>query len=197
MAGIEKITDQIMEEANASAKEIMDAANAKRAAVLKDAEEAARKIRETLDKETEEEVMRLHEKSVSKREQDRKVALLQAKQEFIANVLQKSYERFLAQEETSYFNTLVKVAEKYALKGEGVLIMNEKDKARMPQDFAERVNKAAENKGGSIRISDETRAIEGGFVLVYGGIEENCSFKALFDAKRDVLLDQVHRELFV
>lgn len=197
MAGIEKITDQIMEEANASAKEIMDAANAKRAAVLKDAEEAARKIRETLDKETEEEVMRLQEKSVSKREQDRKVALLQAKQAFIANVLQKSYERFLAQEETSYFDTLVKVAEKYALKGEGVLIMNEKDKARMPQDFAERVNKAAEKKGGSIRISDETRAIEGGFVLVYGGIEENCSFKALFDAKRDVLLDQVHRELFV
>ena len=36
----------------------------------------------------------------------------------------------------------------------------------------------------------------GGFVLVYGGIEENCSFEAMFAAQREKLQDQVHAFLF-
>ena len=38
--------------------------------------------------------------------------------------------------------------------------------------------------------------MEGGFVLVYGGVEQNCSFAALFDAARDSLQDKLHALLF-
>ena len=38
--------------------------------------------------------------------------------------------------------------------------------------------------------------MDGGFILIYGGIEENCTIKALFDAKRDELSDKVNRQLF-
>ena len=37
--------------------------------------------------------------------------------------------------------------------------------------------------------------MDGGFVLTYGGIEENCTIKALFDAKREELSDKVNRQL--
>ena len=37
---------------------------------------------------------------------------------------------------------------------------------------------------------------DGGFLLVYGGIEENCTLKAVFSAKREELSDQVNRMLF-
>ena len=40
------------------------------------------------------------------------------------------------------------------------------------------------------------RRIIDSFVLIYGGIEENCTFPALFDAKREQLQDLVHRLLF-
>ena len=39
--------------------------------------------------------------------------------------------------------------------------------------------------------------IDNGFILTYGGIEENCTIRAMFDAKRDELADSVYRMLFV
>lgn len=38
--------------------------------------------------------------------------------------------------------------------------------------------------------------IDGGFLLVYGGMEENCGIKAVFDSVKDELSDQVNRLLF-
>ena len=45
-------------------------------------------------------------------------------------------------------------------------------------------------------MSGESKNITNGFVLVYGGIEENCTIDALFDARRDELSDIVQRLLF-
>ena len=50
--------------------------------------------------------------------------------------------------------------------------------------------------GGSLAVSREAQAIDGGFVLVYGGMEENCSFSALFDANREDFLDAARAVLF-
>ena len=52
------------------------------------------------------------------------------------------------------------------------------------------------DEGGSLTLSDEARPIGGGFLLVYGGIEENCTIKAVFDSKREELSDRVNRLLF-
>ena len=38
--------------------------------------------------------------------------------------------------------------------------------------------------------------MDGGFLLVYGGIEENCTIRAVFDSKREELSDHVNRLLF-
>ena len=67
----------------------------------------------------------------------------------------------------------------------------------MPQDFEKKIAAAAEAKGGSLVLKKEPKAIEDGFILVYGGIEENCTLKALFDAKKDELQDKVNEILFL
>ena len=38
--------------------------------------------------------------------------------------------------------------------------------------------------------------MNGGFVLAYGGIEENCSIDALFEERADALSDAVRKILF-
>ena len=58
------------------------------------------------------------------------------------------------------------------------------------------VERVAKEKGGNLTISKESRNIDGGFVLVYGGIEENCSIQALFHSEREYLADKVHENLF-
>ena len=65
------------------------------------------------------------------------------------------------------------------------------------KNFSEKIEKAAKESGGTLKLMKEARQIEDGFILVYGGIEENCTFRALLDAKKDQLQDQVNRILFM
>ena len=58
------------------------------------------------------------------------------------------------------------------------------------------IQKTAAGKGGALSLSRDAKEMSGGFILVYGGIEENCTIRALFDAERDELSDKVHGLLF-
>ena len=130
-------------------------------------------------------------------EMQRKQAILQAKQEVIADVLQKAYEKVCAQETAAYFEMIRKMLEKYAQPGDGIISFNAKDLKRMPKGFEAEMEKAAGKKGGSLKLSEEAKDMDGGFILVYGGVEENCTIRAMFDAKRDHLSDKVHEVMFV
>ena len=65
------------------------------------------------------------------------------------------------------------------------------------ESVQQKLNEAAKKKGGSLKRMDEPKKIDGGFVLVYGGVEENCTFRAMFAGKKDELADQVHTMLFL
>ena len=65
-----------------------------------------------------------------------------------------------------------------------------------PEGFSGKVRTAAAAKGGSLMLSPEPAEIDGGFLLIYGGVEENCGIKAIFDSVKDELSDQVKRMLF-
>ena len=93
-----------------------------------------------------------------------------------------------------YFAYILKMVEKHALSQKGEIAFSKADKKRLPQNFRIDLEKAS---GGTLKLSRETRDIDGGFVLIYGGIEENCSFKAIFNADREKLADKVNTFLFV
>ena len=63
-------------------------------------------------------------------------------------------------------------------------------KCYIAQDIAEKT------VGEIMRDVADAKEMSGGFILVYGGIEENCTIRALFDAERDELSDKVHGLLF-
>ena len=67
----------------------------------------------------------------------------------------------------------------------------------MPADFEKKIEAAAQENGGRLTLKKEPKEIPDGFILVYGGVEENCTLKALFDAKKDQLQDRVNEMLFL
>ena len=98
---------------------------------------------------------------------------------------------------SSDMRMLEKVIEKYVLPEEGTICFTEKDRKRMPQGYMEKVYETAKKKGGSLELTETVPdGMDGGFILTYGGIEENCTIKALFDARREELSDKVNRQLF-
>ena len=50
--------------------------------------------------------------------------------------------------------------------------------------------------GGAFVLSDETRAINGGFVLSDGAVEVNCSFETLVRLQKAEITGEVSRVLF-
>ena len=67
----------------------------------------------------------------------------------------------------------------------------------MPDGFEKKIQAAAREKGGSLVLQKEPKDIADGFLLVYGGVEENCTWEALMDAKKDRLQDRVNEILFM
>ena len=191
MTGLDKITSQIQEEAEASAKERIEAAQKEAEQILADAKAAC----EAMEKEASDKAAAL--KTVqdgrihSAAEQKRKTALLKAKQEIIAEIIGSAYQT------ASYFLTMEKLVKTYALADKGEIYFSAADLGRMPADFEKKIEAAAQENGGSLTLKKEPKEIPDGFILVYGGVEENCTLKALFDAKKDQLQDRVNEMLFL
>lgn len=196
MSGLDKMKARILEEADHSAQEIIAKAESEAQSALQTAEQAAaveaEKIIGRAEKNAEDYAKRV-ESSV---EMHRKQARLAAKQEVIGNVLTDAYESVMSLGTEEYFEMLGRMLEKNVLSGEGVICFSVKDLERMPDDFREKINTTAASAGGTLKISDEAYNIDGGFLLIYGGVEENCTIKAVFDAKKEELSDQVNRLLF-
>ncbi len=197
MTGLEKITSQIQEEAKDSAAKKLEAAKKEADEILEEAKKAC----EAMEAEAAEKDALLktnyESRAKSSAEQQRRTALLRAKQEIIADVIEEAYVTLKKKDAKGYFLTMEKILKTYALAEDGEIYFSKEDLARMPAGFEKKIEAAAKEKGGSLVLKKEPKAIADGFVLVYGGIEENCTLRALFDAKRDQLQDQVNAILFL
>lgn len=196
MTGLEKITDQIQEEAKASAAQRLEAAQKEADAVLAEAKDACAAMEAEAAEKNAAMKVNYEGRVKSSAEQQRRTALLRAKQEIIADVIEEAYVTLKKKDVQSYFLTMEKILKTYALAEDGEIYFSAEDLARMPGDFEEKITAAAKEKGGSLVLKKEPKAIADGFVLVYGGVEENCTLKALFDAKKDELQDKVNAILF-
>ena len=170
MTGLEKMVSQILEEADASAAVTISDAEKKAAEILREAGEKADKIRQQREEQSRAKVKSYEERTASAADMKKRTAVLAAKQELIGNVIADACDRVKNLDEEKYFGILKNMAEKYLLPREGEICFSKKDLERMPAGFREKIKSLAQKKGGVLEISGETRNIDGGFILIYGGI---------------------------
>lgn len=196
MRGIEKIAAQIIGEAEE-----------KKAAIYEEIQHKIDELNAKTDEEIKAELERVNDDTLREEgtleelaglaaQQKRRQAALSAKQEVIGEIINEAYERLLNLEDEKYFAVIKKMLEDNVLSEKGEIIFSARDRQRMPKDFEDVIKNVALEKGGELVMSDEIRSIDGGFVLVYGGIEENCTFKAMLEASREELHDMVNGKLF-
>lgn len=196
MNGLDKIKDQILSEANSSATKMIAQAKDEAQAIIEKAENEAKAECEKIAAKAKADIESQKERFQSGTELHRKQAILSAKQDVIAEILDGAYEKLINQADDRYFEMILKMIEKFALAQDGKIAFSERDQLRMPSGFEAKIQQVAQQKGGSLELDKEGRNIEGGFILIYGGIEENCTLKAMFHAAKDDLSDKVHRVLF-
>ena len=196
MTGLEKMISQIVEEANAAAEAKVAAAKAEAEEIVSKAKAEAEKISEEISGQSETDAQNYLERIKSSADLQRRTAILQAKQEVIASVLEKAYTSLNDMEADAYFAMIRRMLEKYALAEAGEIYFSAADLKRLPAGFEKEISDIAAKKGGALTLQKDSKEIENGFILVYGGIEENCTFKAMLNARKDDFQDIIQRELF-
>lgn len=195
MTGLEKILKEIQDEAASEAEAVLAKANASAGEILTKAKAEA----EAKSQATAENAQKNVADIVSSRDSalglQKRQRTLETKQALLSETLEKALQELYALHDGAYFDLLLRLASSSAEAGEGQMLLNEKDKQRLPADFQQKLAGALPT-GCSIQVSGEVRPIDGGFVLKYGDVEENCSFAAIFNARREEFADLISPILF-
>lgn len=196
MTGLEKIIDQILAEAKNEAEGIVKDAQTEAQQILEESQKQSDNAVLNIQKKSEVQAEALKNRMHSSNDLYRRTQTLAAKQEVIAQIIDKAYRQVCDLDTAQYFGMLEKMIEKYALAQSGKIYFSDADLKAMPKGFEEKIQAAAQKAGGKLELSREGKNIENGFVLSYKGIDENCTIKAIFNAHRDEMQDTVHALLY-
>jgi Archaeal/vacuolar-type H+-ATPase subunit E len=194
MTGLEKIIQKIEQDYSTECDGILSKAKLEAASIIEkagsDAKLIAQEILDTAARDNERDVTFV----TSKAELDSRKGLLSVKIDIVNSIIQEALRKLKSLPDAEYFKTVETLVLKYAQNGSGILCFSKRDLDRLPKGFEAELNKAL--AGRTVKISDKSVNIDGGFVLVYDDIEQNCSFDALLASSIDEVKDALYEKLF-
>ena len=193
MNGIEKITkridaqaqaeiDCLLAEAKDQAEELTERAKAQAAAEA--AELAARNEKAAAERE---------ERLIGAAQMEAKKIVLAARQELLEQAYAKALEKLCSMPDAEYTKVLATLLEEAAPDGKGSVIFAPDVKERIGK---ETVALANEKLQGSLTLAEETRPMQGGFILSKGNVEVNCTFETLVRLQKAETAGAVLKKLF-
>lgn len=190
MAGIENILSIISSQQKQTEKTIISSAEKKADGIITEGNEKAVKEYEEYLKKAKVQLALDYDNAVSSVNSQMKRKALAYKVKCIDNTIEKVIDKLNGLTDNKYFAVLEKLLLSRADNKKGVLFLNKKDLTRITDSFRNTAEKL------NIEISEEYADIENGFILTYGLISENCSFRAIIEAERDGVRNIISRELF-
>jgi len=198
MAGAEKIVDKILEEAKSKADASIEKAKKEAAQILRSAEEEARNRQKVILDRAFEEAIERKKRMIAVGELEGRKEKLKAKQEVIETVFKKAVEELNSLPADEYEKVLTEMIADSVSGSNAEIILSEKDKKKVSSNFLKNINERLDQMGkkAQLTISDESRNINGGFILKEGDVEINNSFEAILRMNRDQLEELVIEQLF-
>lgn len=184
MSSEKKIIDKIVADAVAEKAQILEKSKKEADAVIQKAQEQSAKIMENEDVLSDAEAEKARGKEISGAEMEAKKMILATKQNCIKMALDRVKQKLSALSDEEYVNMIVAMMAA-AEKGEEV-IFSQKDKQNEAL-----MSKMAEK---NIVVSEETRELDGGFVVKKGEIEYNYSFEAILTVEKENI-EQIAAEI--
>ena len=226
MEGIEKITAKIAQDAQAEISKLAAETDQKVQAIRDNAAaQAQQEGNEIVERGRNAAGERL-ERLKSASQMERRKLELAAKQEVLGEAFALALEKLCTLPEKEYIALLTKLALEASSSGKEQLIFSQKDRARvgkqvvmaanetlvkerapsLPEEvtkskvgaFVDKLvhNTTAVVTGTGLTLSEETRDIRGGFIMVDGDVEINCAFETLVRLQREQVEKQVADALF-
>ena len=226
MEGIEKITAKIAQDAQAEIEKLIAEAEEKvqsiQAAAQAQAQEEAGDIVEKGRAAASERLERLS----SAAQMERRKLELASKQEVLGEAFDLALNKLCTLPEKEYIELLTKLALEASTSGKEQLIFSQKDRARVGKQVVMAANEALLKErapslppevtksrvgslmdklvhnttaivtGAGLTLSEQTRDIRGGFIMVDGDVEINCAFETLVRLQREKMEKKTAEVLF-
>ena len=226
MEGIEKITAKIAQDAQAEISRLMAEADEKVGAIQAEAQAQAQREAAEIESRGRSAAGERLERLSSASQMERRKLELAAKQEVLGEAFALALEKLCTLPEKEYISLLAKLALEASSSGKEQLIFSKKDRASvgkqvvmaandalvkerapsLPEEVAKSkvgafVDKLVHNTtavvtGTGLTLSEETRDIKGGFIMVDGDVEINCAFETLVRLQREQMEKKVADALF-
>lgn len=196
MSGLDEILSLIEAQQKQTEESIIKAAEDKAGAIKAEGEAKAQKAYDDYIRRETAQAEKDFDNACASADAVMKRRILACKVELIEKAMEKAIERLKSLPDKEYFELLTRLISRHIQASDGIISLGKKDLARIPADFESRISELAKKSGGSLKLSKESADIDDGFILSYGLISENCSFRAVIESERDEVRDTAARELF-
>lgn len=196
MSGLDEILNLIEAQQKQTEESIIKAAVSKADAIKAEGDSKAQKAYDDFMKKSSAQAEKDYENACNSADAAMKRRILACKVGLIDQTVEKTVSRLKKLPEKEYFELILKLAERHIRPEQGMISFGKSDLSRIPADFENRLSELAKKKSGQIILSKEAADIEDGFILTYGLISENCSFRSIIESEKEAVRDTAARVLF-
>ena len=195
MDGIEKIIDRISGDAQREVDDVLAKARAEADKILSQYQAQAQAEADDILARGQKAAVERGERLASVAQLECRKDVLRAKQEVIDEAFQLALKKLTQLPQEAYVSLLADLAVEASSKGNEKLIFSVADRARAGKAVVVAANEKLGDKG-QLTLAQETRPMQGGFILSDGAVEVNCTFETLVRLQRGTLSTQVAGVLF-
>lgn len=195
MNGIEKIIDRISGDAQREIDDVLAKARAEAEEITAQYQAQAKAEADDILARGERAAVERGQRLASVAQLECRKGVLAAKQEVIEEAFQLAMQKLTQLPQEEYVALLADLAVQAAAKGNEKLIFSVADRARVGKAVVVAANQKLGDRG-QLTLSQETRPMQGGFILSDGQVEVNCTFETLVRLQRGTLSTQVADVLF-
>lgn len=193
MNGIEKITQLIESDAQAEIDRVLGEARDEAARITARYQEQAAAEAADLTARNEKAAAEREERLVSVAQMEARKVILGVKQEMVEQVYIQALKKLCAMPDEQYTAVLADLLAQASSSGREEVVLSPADRERVGKAAVDKANAAS---GKKLVLSEETRPIEGGFILKDKNVEVNCTFETLVRLQKAETAGAVVKKLF-
>ena len=195
---IEKLRQKIIKDAEDQAARTIGEGEAEAQTILEDAKNQVAGIRADFEARAKAEAEEHIRRQLSLRELEARKAILAEKWRVIDEVFGRALEELRRRDLEGGYSLTKELLLKAIEVGDEEIIMSPEDGQAIGNSFLKDINSKlkAVGKRGEVTLSEQTRDIKGGFILVRGRSEVNSSFQTILSMIRDEVETEVAGILF-
>ena len=195
---VENIIKKIEADAEGECKALKDRAALEIKQIQEQAKNQAEKERESILKHAKEQAGKNMNKAIVSANLECRIKSLKVKQNIISICFEKAYNETLKLPPSDYLGLMELKLLKLAEIGDEKVIFGDRYREKFNSDFINQINKKLVSRGkkGKFCISNTSRPLKSGFILIKGKQEINVSLEQLIKMLRHKLLIKINNVLF-